>query len=399
MKKPNNRLSIFWSSNSPWSTSGYGTQTAELVFDFAKRGYRTACGCFYGLEGGRIKIDGVTMYPKMASTWGEDMMIHHAKHFGADVSFSFQDIWTLDPEQLRQIKRWIPYVPIDHEPVPRPIFDRLKLAYRIVTYSKFGQQELEKRGLASTYIPHTVDTRVFKPMDKKACRRELDIPEDVYLFGMVAANKDNPPRKGFQQAIDAFAKFHAKHPNSAMYMSTLLSQPGGFDIQGYFNFLGLGNCLYFIDPYNQVFNVDRQTLAKIYNAFDCLVAPSLNEGFGIPIIEAQACGVPAIVNNCTAMPELIVPGKTGEICRTLPGADGKRFSPLGSYVGVPDTESLYEQMEKVFLYDREQVSAEAVEWITKNYDTRMVLETYWFPFLEKLEKEIHGPIVDIGQNG
>lgn len=379
------KLRIYLNTNAPWAPSGYGMQAAEMAFAWQKAGYNVACGCFYGLEGMPITLNDVKMYPKMASPWGEDGMIHHARDFQTDITFTLQDIWPMDANSLRQANRWIPIVPIDHEPVPKPILDRLKMAYRIVTYSKFGQKELEGWGLASTYIPHTVDTTVFKPMDQAEVRKEIGLPLDMYLFGMVAANKDNPPRKSFQEVLDAFKRFHDKHPKSAIYFNTLVQQQGGFDITAYAQYLGIAEFVYSMDPYRQMYKMDKASMAKVYNCFDCLLSPSISEGFGVPIIEAQACGKPAIVNDCHSMPELVIPGETGEVCELA----YKRWSPLNAYGGVPDVTSLHAKMEKVFLWDKQKVSESASKHIQENYDTAKVVREKWLPFLEKLESECY----------
>jgi glycosyltransferase involved in cell wall biosynthesis len=99
-----------------------------------------------------------------------------------------------------------------------------------------------------------------------------------------------------------------------------------------------------------------------------LIEPSISEGFGVPIIEAQACGVPVVVNNWTSMPELIIPGVTGELCEVA----HKRFSPQGSYMGVPSTQSLFEAMMRIKRGDRGKQKDKARKWITDNYDTAKV---------------------------
>lgn len=70
---------------------------------------------------------------------------------------------------------------------------------------------------------------------------------------------------------------------------------------------------------------DRQLVA-LYSAAQVYVYPSLYEGFGLPILEAMACGAPVITSNCTAMPEvagdaalLVNPLRTEEL------ADGLRL--------------------------------------------------------------------------
>ena len=48
----------------------------------------------------------------------------------------------------------------------------------------------------------------------------------------------------------------------------------------------------------------REHMADLYSSFDVLLNPAMGEGFGLPVLEAQACGVPAIVTDFTAMSEV-----------------------------------------------------------------------------------------------
>lgn len=383
MKKKRN-LKILWSSNSPFSTSGYGQQMAEILPLLKKGGWKQAVSAFYGLEGASIIHKGIKLYPKIANAYGDDAMLHHSKDYGADCVISLQDIWVLDLNILSQLKNWIPIIPIDQDPIPQAIYDRAKLAYRIITMSKFGQKQLENKGMMSTYIPNTVDTTIFKPMDKIACKLALNLKPDTFLFGMVAANKDLPPRKSFQEVLDAFKIFHDAHPNSAMYFHTLLQQQGGFPIADYANHLGLNGAINFMDPYQQMFKVGKSDMAKIINSFDCLLSPSASEGFGVPIVEAQSCGVPVIVNRFTSMPELVVENKSGYICEVAT----KRWTALNSYFGIPDVKSLYDCMEKVYATDRIKMGKAGRANAIANYDSKMVYETMYLPFLEKIQDEI-----------
>ena len=288
---------------------------------------------------------------------------------------------------MRQAKRLICYVPVDHEPIPPAILDRLRLCYRVIAPAPYAQRELLRVGIQSTYIPWTVDTEALHPMpDKKAeFRKTLGIPADYFLFGMVAANKDNPPRKSFQEAMDAFKLFHDKHPKSAMYFHTMIDQTGGFPIRQYANVLGINDVIFHPPPYDMLFKIKKNDMAKVYNTFDCYLAPSLNEGMGVPIIEAQACGIPAIVNDFTAMRDLVVDGENGYKCKVL----YKRFTPLASYVGVPDHKSIYECMEKIFEADRVKMGEKARKFVVDGFDTKKTFETKWKPFLRTLEQEIY----------
>ena len=50
--------------------------------------------------------------------------------------------------------------------------------------------------------------------------------------------------------------------------------------------------------------VPESTLPALYRAAEALVCPSLYEGFGLPILEAMACGTPVLTSNVTALPEV-----------------------------------------------------------------------------------------------
>lgn len=50
--------------------------------------------------------------------------------------------------------------------------------------------------------------------------------------------------------------------------------------------------------------VSDEDLPYLYNGALACVLPSLHEGFGVPLIEAMACGTPVITSNCSAMPEI-----------------------------------------------------------------------------------------------
>jgi len=54
----------------------------------------------------------------------------------------------------------------------------------------------------------------------------------------------------------------------------------------------------------QLGSVSDQDLARLYTGSQGLLYPSLYEGFGLPILEAMACGCPVLTSSCTAMPEV-----------------------------------------------------------------------------------------------
>ncbi len=386
--KKDRRLRILWNSNAVWANSGYSVQSRDLLFRFLADEWKMAMVAFYGLEGGEITINGLKCYPKMGDPWGMDACIYHQNDYKADCVFTFQNIWVCDPNLLFKIKNWIAYVPVEFDPLEPPNKQRLEKAYRIVTLSKFGHRKVQEAGLQSTLILEATDTDIFKPMDKMEIRKLLGVPPDVFLFGMVAANKDNPPRKAFQQVMDAFARFVKVHPEARLYFHVILQQDGGFPIQEYAQVLGISNKIFFTPAYDLLFKSPHPVISKIVNTFDVLLSPSSGEGFGLPIVEAQACGVPVVVNDWTSMPELVVPGVTGEICEH----DTPKWTNLRSYSAEPKLDSLYEKMEAIFKYAREQKTKDACrKFVVENYDMNTRVKETWIPFLEKIQLELLGP--------
>ena len=51
--------------------------------------------------------------------------------------------------------------------------------------------------------------------------------------------------------------------------------------------------------------IENESLAAMYNLAEAFVFPSLYEGFGIPTLEAMACGAPVVTSNTTSFPEVV----------------------------------------------------------------------------------------------
>jgi glycosyltransferase involved in cell wall biosynthesis len=345
-------------------------------------GYPAAHIGFSDIEAGIFELDGLRIYPRLRDPFGEDACIAHARDWRADVTFTFQDIWVLDSAKLAKLRRWIPYVPIDSDPLMPAVAKRLSLAYDIVTHSQFGHRLLRERGFSSAYIPMGVDTRTFAPVERKEARRHFGIPQSVYVFGMVAANLDNPSRKGIQEVLDAFQLFHTRHPRSALFLHTSAQDPQlGFPIGEYATTLGLADVVYGLPAYTAALKLDAAEMARLYSAFDCLLAPSAREGFGLPVIEAQACGVPVIVNDTTSMPELV---GAGAVCET----GWKWWLNRGTYARQPDVKSLRDKMEEIYRADRQPMAARARHFAVANYDMDRIFEEKWKPYLARLERRV-----------
>jgi len=391
-------LRILWSSNGFFTNSGYGVETREILGRLLDDGWIVGHIAFYGLESFPQMMDipspkggqKIKVYPKMAHPYGSDALINCGIDFKAHVIFTMQDVWPLDPNHLRRIKMYIPYVPIDQEPVPPEVIMRLRFANRIITFSRYGQAALEKAGLFSDLILEGTNVNTFKPLDKKKMREKFKLPQDIFLFGVIGANKDNPPRKSYQEMIEAFNIFQKRHPEARMMFHTQQHAPGGFPIIPFAKHLGCNQKIFFIEPVRGTHFFDSEKICQEINAFDVCLHTSQTEGFGLVIIEAQACGVPIIVTRGMSMPELVIEGKTGEIAEVA----SKRFSPAQGYWVVPSVPSIVEKMEILYkkLHQKNTIAKDCRKWIADNYNIDTIVKEKWIPYLEKLQKKILTPV-------
>lgn len=377
VKKHEGKLRILWHSNSPWTPTGYGNQTALITQGLQKAGYPMAISSYYGLQGGILNMGGIMCYPMIANTWGEDAIVSHSQDFKADIVITLMDIWPLNTSLFKDKIKWISLTPVDHEEVPPPVLIRAREAYKVIAYSKHGQKAFKRAGIDASYIPHCIDTKIFKPYDKKEVRKIFSIPPDAYVVGMVAQNKSLPSRKAFQQSLEAFSIFAKDKPNARIYLHTMVgTEQTGMNIIEYCQHLKITDKLIYTAPYTYLFKMGGEDLAKLYSSFDVLLNPAMGEGFGIPIVESQACGTPVIVGNWTSQPELCGSGLTVE-------ASEKWWTPLASYQYHPKMESILSALETIYKGDREEYKKKAVEF-TKAYDVDKIIKDYWEPFLQSL---------------
>jgi glycosyltransferase involved in cell wall biosynthesis len=123
-------------------------------------------------------------------------------------------------------------------------------------------------------------------------------------------------------------------------------------------------------------------MADVYSSLDVLLNPAMGEGFGLPVLEAQACGVPAIVTDFTAMSEVC---GAGWKC----GFDRVR-TPMRSWQAWPNVEEIVESLEACYRLseqERSELSARAREH-AQQYDADRVLEEHWLPALEEVARRL-----------
>ena len=382
-------MRILYSSNAPWIQTGYGVQTAAAMLYLRQLGHDVAVFAFYGLEGTKCDLGDVPIYPNDPRDYG----IKNAKMFyddwKADLLITHVDVWVLgglDPNI-----NWVPRFPIDSDPVPPAVARVLKTHPAIIkgiVESKFGQRKLAEIGIDAYYIPPGVDCEVMKPNPEwRKVGRERYGWEDKFVVGMVGTNHEND-RKNWVVAMKAFKVFADEHPGQTVfYMHTDLTHPRGLNLQALREALDITKISFVPSLTQMAVGIDRETLARTYNVFDVFLQPSKGEGACVPIIEAQACGVPVITTKCTGQEEAVDGGWFIE-----------RLDPIwtfqNSWQFECHTEEVLERLEQAYkawkdgsIKERqEKARAKALE-----YDERKLFRELWPPVLADIEKRIKEP--------
>lgn len=347
-------------------------------------GHQVAVSCFYGLSGQVLSWEGLTLYPAGYDAYGNDVLVPHATNsFGVGARgglvITLVDAWVLNPAVLRElfVAAW---APVDHDPIPPRVLGVLRESgCWPVAMSRFGERKMVEAGLEPLYAPHGIDTTLFAPRDRADTRDELGLPGDAFMIGMVAANKGYPSRKCFSQALEAFAAFAQRHSDAILYLHTEPNGTIGHPIGEQIVAAGIPrDRVHVSDPYMQIVGAPAEHVAKLHAAFDVLLNPAMGEGFGIPVIEAQACGTPVIVTDCTASTELCGAGWLLQGDRV--------FTDQRAYMTVPHTGAVLDALEQAYL--RADTLRDRARGFALAYDADRVYAEHWRPILAELERRI-----------
>lgn len=160
----------------------------------------------------------------------------------------------------------------------------------ILTISEYSKQRIsavlavEPSRIAVTYCGYDAKFRRFPDAERHQAERELALGDFILTVGTLE------PRKNLGTLLEAFASLRRSGYRGALVHAgprgwkseNVDRQIADLGLSGHVRFLGY---------------VDDVTLVRLYNLASVFVFPSLTEGFGLPVLEAMACGTP-VVSAC-----------------------------------------------------------------------------------------------------
>lgn len=366
-----------WHSCAPWSPSGYGTQTAIWMQELVKMGHEVICSSYWGLSGSPTSWNNITVLPGFGNNYCTPSLHQHAQRVNPDLIITLGDIWVMDAALLRElpVAHWLP-----SDCRPMSLADRANVeasGAELIAMSRFGYDRFKEAGFNPVYVPHGIDMSTFRPpADKAEVRREMGVDPDAFVIGINGANND-AIRKSYPEQMLAFAKFAGKHPDALLALHASVHQEGGQDLEALAENLGITDRVRCVDQYRYASGlVQPGEIGDWYGMLDLLSCCSFGEGFGIPIIEAQACGTPVLTTDASSMPEL---NPLGMSVRGEPFWNGVHkgwwAKPL-----VSEIAAAYEKA-----YDsRENVPRDALREFAGEYSVEKVAERFMKPAVEEL---------------
>lgn len=246
-------------------------------------------------------------HPLLFHIWYELRIPYFLRKYKADVFLS--------PDGLASLRTKVPTclvmhdLAFEHYPhhLSRPIRNYLqkysplfaKKAARLVTVSEFSRQDISSKyhiPLEKIEVSYNGAQEAYKPLtweERQEVKNEVADGCEYFVFAGALH-----PRKNVVNLLKAFILFK-KRQRSNMKLVIV-----GRLAWKYEEVEQLRDTMPFKDDVKWVGYMNVDKLSKIIGGAYALVYASLFEGFGIPILEAQQCHVPAIVSNTSSMPEV-----------------------------------------------------------------------------------------------
>lgn len=354
---------IFIANDAHFIGSGYGVYGKELLTRLHNSGkYEIAeLGCYADESRPEIKNIPWKFYPnavKHGDKLYEAYKSNPVNQFGfwrfnraildfkPHIVFDVRDYWMSAYQEASPYRRhfhWILMPTVDSSPQKTEWYYTFANADIVVPYTRWAKQTLQQgcsHGL--NIFPEIANAGInpseFYPIENKIEHKIKYFGKNIDVVGAVMRNQK---RKLLPDLMIAFKNYLSliknteKHDNTYLYLHTSYPEENGWDLPNlllefglldktYFSYICKNcnkyfpakfnnsithcahcngkNCAFFSSVAN---SVPTQTLNEIYNLFDIFIQYAICEGFGMPQVEAAACGLQIASVDYSAMTEIV----------------------------------------------------------------------------------------------
>ena len=316
-------------SDSPTIYSGLGRVVKNLARRFSEE-YHVIIGAWhYNLEWYDAPY---LIYPVQKDTYEQEKEIKELiDKFRPDTVIVIGDLWYF--YFVPAVKKffidnglyikWVGYLTVDGDPLPKrslyhtPKLEPLDIDWvnilnsfdQVITCTHYGKKQICKLvpNLPVDVVYLGWDSSVLKQRSKKEIEEFkrsnnwLDL-SDVFVC---LVDAQNTTRKNIVAAMGAFDKFQ-KNKRAILFINTDPLDLHGPNLYEERTRLSCSSRIVFNVNKEMAFTgLSDKDLALIYNVADCLILPSCNEGFGLPLLQAQAVETIPIATDYSANSEIV----------------------------------------------------------------------------------------------
>ncbi len=314
--------------------------------------------------------------------------------FQPDIVFDARDPWMtthIQSSKFRDLFKLVLMPTVDSAPQRKDwIRDLFGKADVVTTYSRYGKRVLESDGIHVEDVTSPgIDPKIFKPIDRQFIRDKYQLKPTLLIIGTVMRNQK---RKLFPELFETYSKLRRKYRmtkknkndpkvirvNHSVLLCHTSWPDNGWDIPELLERYALARHVIFTykcESCSEVFHswfipcdtkgmavcrvcgkqtahmpnthsgVSEEQLIDIYNLMDIYVQPAICEGWGLPIMEAKACGVPGLYQNYSAIEDHVENGGG------LPIKIGRFYTEAETMAirSLPDNEDFLKKLEMLIL--------------------------------------------------
>jgi glycosyltransferase involved in cell wall biosynthesis len=237
------------------------------------------------------------------------------------------DIWMVDyicNLKNRNNFKWVAYTPIDGEPIPRYWDPWFKNPNRLVMETQYGYDMVKKfdPSIDHRWIYHGCNPKKYYPLPEEArlaVKKQIKhlritgesnlshaqgLDEKDFVVGTLARNQ---PRKNYDRNLKGFSIFAKDKPNAKLWIhASPIDQ--GYNLVQLAHHFGIQDKVIFSDRNTINNGLSEDEMNLVMNMWDVHFLPTQGEGFGIPILETMASGVPQVVSDYTSHVEFASKG-------------------------------------------------------------------------------------------
>jgi len=352
----NRKKRILFVTESHELASGFGTyakkvipkiyatgkyEIAQLVCYASPESFKNTEWLMYGCAPMKGEDEYAKQYNNPLVQWGVGRFEHACLDFKPDIVVCWRDPWMdsyIADSPFLPFFNWIWMPTVDSYPQKLDwIYNYFNRCDRLIGYSEFGIRALSKqtkgRVAPTSIAPPGTNPSIFNIIPNKTeHKKSFGLPEDSYIVGTLMRNQK---RKMFPELMRGFKEFSERtDKNAFLYLHTSYPEKSGWNLTSLMHEFDLGSRLlttykckfcnkFSVDIYRDAistcnhcgqyscvmpsvtYGVDREDLSKIYNLMDIYVQYAICEGFGMPQVEAAACGVPIASVNYSAMEDVV----------------------------------------------------------------------------------------------